>query len=674
MYKANLRKADKSPISGKPSEGFAKIVMICAAVILAAVLGICNINVSVRAADTSNVRAKFDEESGTLTISGKGDMPEDMTFRNDKSIRKVIIRKGITSVSDWAFFGCTSLKSAVLPDGLLKIGVDSFGNTNIKNMVVPASVREIGQCAFWGCKSLETITMPGDFKFRYNESDPDEWEFRIVSTYGWSGFAPEKITFTTPLNIDNISALSATDYVVSDDDPLYSSIDGAIYSKDGTALVRIPSERTTFRVPDGVTTVYINSFHYSFYMEDDEFCCRLERLYLPKGKCRIAEKMTEEEDYNIESEYLQIIADGTELDGRDIELLEQYARIYDVAESSKEWYLDGFGGLVTLRGDGCLVSNDGIVLKYFGEGGKVKLGKDIKGIAREAFVNSGITGINIPDSVVYIGESAFGNTESLKSVKIPNSVKEWGGDRWQNSYAFSGSGLKKIVFEEGIEEIPNSICSGCDKLKTVVFPESLKKIGAYAFRYCILLNIDKFSGFKELPNLTTIGGGAFENCKMKKFVIPEQITEIGYHAFNVDYSKARKARLIVKGDTSGYDDCFWGGKVVPTFKKGLSQARCGIRAQSWSSWPDEKGMLGISCEWNSLKGVDGYEFEISVHEDFSISEKKETTETNARLSIISDKAEPEAIYVRVRAFKNTGEKGTREYSGWSSTSAKLYNY
>ena len=614
----------------------------------------------------TRVRAKFDENSGILTISGKGDMPKDMTFGGNKEIRKVIVKKGVTSVSDWAFFDCNNIKNIELPEGLQKIGVDSFGKTGIKNLVVPSSVKVIGQCAFWGCKDLETITMPGDFKLQYNEDDPDESEFRLVSTYEWSGFAPKKITFTTPLNIDNISALSATDFVVSDDDPLYSSRDGAIYSKDGTALVRIPSERTEFRVPDGVDTVYINSFHYSFYMEDDEFCVRLERLYLPKGKCTVAKKMTEDEDFNLESHYIQIIADGTELSGRAIELLEQYAgRLYDEAENSKDWYLTGFGELVSLREDGCLVSNDGIVLKYFGNGGKVKLGKDIKGIAREAFMFSTITGVKIPESVKYIGERAFYNTRDLKSVKIPKSVTEWGSDETY-SYVFSGSGLKKIVFEDGIEEIPDSICSGCNKLKIVVFPKTLKKIGSNAFGYCISLNIDKFSGFEDLPNLTSIGSGAFENCKMKKFVIPEQITEIGYHAFNLDRENAKKAKLIVKGYTDGYDDSFWGGKAVPVFKKGFSQAKCGLKWNSYLGRPDENGILWIRCYWNSLKGADGYELEVSIHEDFSGSEKKEIIGTDARMEIRSDKTDPEAIYARVRAFRNVDEEESREYSGWST--------
>ncbi len=84
------------------------------------------------------------------------------------------------------------------------------------------------------------------------------------------------------------------------------------------------------------------------------------------------------------------------------------------------------------------------------------------------------------------------------------------------------------------------------------------------------------------------------------------------------------------------------------------------------SQPDKNGMIWIKLNWNSLKGADGYEIEVSVHDDFALSEKKEITGTEALMEIKSDKNDPEAIYARVRAYKNNDDKETREYSGWSS--------
>ena len=149
-------------------------------------------------ADRSSVTYSFNNRTGTLTISGKGAMPSEMNFGDDTKIKKVVIKKGVTSVCDYAFTGCSNLKSLSLPEGLVSIGVKSFASTKIKKLVIPASVRRIGQCAFWGGERLKWITMPGDFEFFYEEKEPDEWEFRIVSDYNFSGFAPKKITFMTP--------------------------------------------------------------------------------------------------------------------------------------------------------------------------------------------------------------------------------------------------------------------------------------------------------------------------------------------------------------------------------------------------------------------------------------------------------------------------------------------
>ena len=632
----------------------------------------------------SKVTYSFDKKTGILTISGKGDMPADMQFRDNQKIKKVIVEEGVTSICDYAFIGCKKLKTLILPDGLLSIGVKSFVNTNIKKLTIPSSVRTIGQCAFWGCKSLKWITMPGDFKFVYEENEPDEWEFRIVSTFDFSGFAPKKITFTTPLNIENVSALSAKYLVVSEDDPLYSSINGVIFSKDGKELVRIPSERTTYRVPDGVEKIDINSFHYTWYLSDecDQFCSHLKKLYLPKGKCEILD----EAGY-IEPQAINVIANGTDLSGRDIELLTKYcfspyinAVNEECRENPTKWFTEGFKGLIKLLDNGCVVTNDGLILRYFGEGGDVRLDSFITGIGAHAFDYYGvpreydpeqpgqITSINIPDSVTYIGEYAFYDQYKLESIVIPSSVKEFG------DYCLAFSGLKKIEFGEGIKEIPAKVCCSCGQLETVILPESLEKIGAAAFSHCISFDIDVYSGFETLPNLTEIGEMAFYNCKMKKFIIPEQITKIGEAAYFLNGDLGRNpedAEIIVMGDVSKYEAGFCSGKAIPTFSKGIEGVKLGVQIRINSNVPDKDGKYLLGCSWQNIGGIDGYEYEASANEDFSGSAKLDTKESSGKVYIAAGSDKVKTLYAKVRAYKVIDDKGTREYSDWSYVSVDI---
>ena len=620
----------------------------------------------------SSVKAVFDKKTGTMTISGTGDMPDDMMFDDDKRIKRVVIEPGVTSVSRSAFNMCTNIKSIQLPEGLLSIGCYSFQGTNIKKLVIPSTVKDIGQCAFWGCERLKWITMPGDFTLHYDEKDPDESIFRLLTSHGTDSYAPKKITFTTPLKIENVSALSAKYLVVSKDDPNYKSIKGAIYTKDGTTLVRIPSERKSFRVPDGVSKVFVGAFSYSYYAEDYCGCCKLTKLYLPKGKCEAVLSTDTEESIGAygESGTLKIIAKDTELDGHSIEILADYCNMdfplsgWGDKDACMDWFISGFGDLIEVSENDYLISKDGLLLWYFGDGGKVKLDENVTGIGKNSFCGSDVTSISIPKSVKYIGDYAF-MWSKLEKITIPAIIEEYGES------IFSSSTLTSISFEEGMEKIPDGICFNCGSLKKVNFPSSLKEIGKSAFQNCGALNIDKFSGFENLDNLTTIGEMAFYNCKISKFVLPESVTTVGSGAFEVGSFNAKESELVVMGDTSGYDQRFYGGKVSATFEKGLKQAKIGIRWRMYYDEPDKNGKLPVSFEWYKVNGIDGYEVEGSVNADYSNPVRLETVETEARLDLKAGKEPVTAIYLRVRAFKNLDDKGNREYSEWNNEIIKV---
>ena len=65
------------------------------------------------------------------------------------------------------------------------------------------------------------------------------------------------------------------------------------------------------------------------------------------------------------------------------------------------------------------------------------------------------------------------------------------------------------------------------------------------------------------------------------------------------------------------------------------------------------------------------EYEASVNEDFTGSVKIETTEPRDKVYIDAGSEKVTTLYARVRAFKVTGKKGTREYTDWSSTSVNI---
>lgn len=68
---------------------------------------------------------------------------------------------GITEIKPFTFNECSSLKRAVMPEGLVKIGNDAFGGCScLADINIPAGVTEIGPSAFAGCSSLTDMIIP----------------------------------------------------------------------------------------------------------------------------------------------------------------------------------------------------------------------------------------------------------------------------------------------------------------------------------------------------------------------------------------------------------------------------------------------------------------------------------------------------------------------------------
>ncbi|MBQ8981070.1 MAG: leucine-rich repeat protein, partial [Eubacterium sp.] len=74
-----------------------------------------------------NATYSFDSGTGTLTISGTGEMTtysssSQSPFSNHSEINALVVESGITSISDFAFVYCTGMESVSFPNTLEKIG------------------------------------------------------------------------------------------------------------------------------------------------------------------------------------------------------------------------------------------------------------------------------------------------------------------------------------------------------------------------------------------------------------------------------------------------------------------------------------------------------------------------------------------------------------------------
>ena len=192
---------------------------------------------------------------------------------------------------------------------------------------------------------------------------------------------------------------------------------------------------------------------------------------------------------------------------------------------------------------------------------KISVGVQLRSLTGAFSDCSGLTSIDIPDSVTSINKEVFYGCSGLTSIDIPNSVTSIGG------WAFYGcSGLTSINIPNSVITIGDSAFSGCSGLTEITLPflgetkdgtnntylgyvfganeyasngytpKSLKKvtitggssIGEYAFSNCSgLTSID-------IPNtVTSIGEYAFSDCRgLTSIDIPDSVTSIGRWAFS----------------------------------------------------------------------------------------------------------------------------------------------
>lgn len=137
-----------------------------------------------------NLTYAFDQATGTLTISGTGDMTDyyyysapspwktfkdlivnviiedgvesigEDAFRECSAIKSVDIASSVKIIKQNAFIDCASLETIVIPSSVESIGYRAFMNcSSLKSLDIPSSVKTIGSAAFSGCTQLESVNL-----------------------------------------------------------------------------------------------------------------------------------------------------------------------------------------------------------------------------------------------------------------------------------------------------------------------------------------------------------------------------------------------------------------------------------------------------------------------------------------------------------------------------------
>ena len=130
--------------------------------------------------------------------------------------------------------------------------------------------------------------------------------------------------------------------------------------------------------------------------------------------------------------------------------------------------LKKFSGKFSAENGTCLIVDDILIAYALGCGTtECVIPSSITKIESSAFAGSTLTKIDIPESVLEIGWSAFSGNNNLSNVVIPNSVKKVG----YHAFAYCHN-LSNVVFPDSVDSCWDTMFSGCEKLE--------KFSGAYA--------------------------------------------------------------------------------------------------------------------------------------------------------------------------------------------------
>lgn len=167
----------------------------------------------------------------------------------------------------------------------------------------------------------------------------------------------------------------------------------------------------------------------------------------------------------------------------------------------------------------------------------IALPDSVTEIERNAFFETGLRNIQLPEKLTLIGGGAFCNCKNLKQVQLPPQLKELGEGAF-----FNCENLAQIQLPSQLNKLGGDAFRDCTSLDKIDIPAGLKQIESATFCNTGLTSVTLHEG------LTKIEDWAFHDClKLKKIRIPKSVTDIGELALGIRYNMGNGAEGVIPG-------------------------------------------------------------------------------------------------------------------------------
>lgn len=332
----------------------------------------------------------------------------------------------------------------------------------------------------------------------------------------------------------------------------YSSFNGALYSKDHSTLLLMPSSNANKEFH--ADTVELGSYSCAFWRIDEitvpesiktfqHYCFAYSTISQIHGLQNVKTIMAGVfYKSNINSYIDRGIAQYTVLTG---EAEGQYILSMMLDKSITEYKL--IDGTISIAGD---VFNGCANLQ------SIDFGDDLLSIGSSAFSGcASLQSVTFPSSLKYLGSNIFYDCNALTTLNNLPDVTYLDTDGREYAHTlpmrmfYDCSALENVTLPNGLESIGVNAFHGCSALKSINIPQSVLRIGQGAFYSCGITEIDLPEGLTYLgvqafshsgltsidlsvcTQLTELSRRCFEYTKLKELVVPDRIQVIPEYCF-----------------------------------------------------------------------------------------------------------------------------------------------
>ena len=470
------------------------------------------------------------------------------------NLNEVILTSGITDICDNAFQN-SGLTQITIPNSVKNIGSEAFAYcnnlTNVDISMTGSSLSTIGNYAFSDCVMLTHITIPnnvtniGDNPFNYCTS---------LTTINISNDIFRLDGSRCLIDISNDNIIS---YLIASPDTSYSIPDTVITI--GTAAFSSCNKLTQITIPNSVK----NIGELAFYS-----CTSLNSITIPNSVTDISSyafiycnNLTNVifglscEDISFGTDvfygvnhyisfWYPISISGATLRTFQTNVIQtsdlSYSNFRPYITRSEILELSDYNlyyntilnqnfydwNKVQIHSSTVESSN---ISSFFLEFNEVILTSGITDICDNAFQNSTLTQITIPNNVINIGINPFTNCSKLTTINISNDIFSLDGSYCLIDISNDNIISYLIASPDTSYSIPDTVItigdyafSGSNYLTHITIPNSVKTIGSNAFQNCNrLTNVDISM---TDSSLTIIGNGAFNDCNdLSQITIPNSV-------------------------------------------------------------------------------------------------------------------------------------------------------